>query len=595
MTRTSIAAWALILAVCGCQSTPTPTSPAEDFEPLDQQAPESPTALLEAAEDARGGRRARLYLQAAEGFFTAGDGRAAAAALDAVTVERLNAGGEARYLLLRARLDIRGRNLEQARAALLALDESRLPDPLEAALVRADLLAAEGAPRAAAEQLMAYRAESPTPEVRQRLSDAVWTYLGKVPPLDVVAAERGASGSARGWWQLKALMFQSFTLTEQRQRLAAWQAARPDHPAARHPPAALAALHGGDLLPVTRVGLMLPLSGNLSRAGRAVRDAFIATYLSHRDQIDFEVTVYDTAAEPIAALYERALVNGADVLVGPLAKENVAALNGLNPEIPVLALNYLGDEVPTANLLQLGLAIEDEAATLARWLEDARVDRLLVLHNDEDWAQRARRTLTASWRGPLTVQALEDIRTVTESVGVAMHVAASADRHDELEQLLGTDLEFLPRARGDVDAILALVTQLEASALVPALKFHFADQVPVYATSQTVRGASPERLRELAGFHVAELPWFALDTPSFRSLDDAFDLQGSPFAALYALGVDAFRLAERAPLILDGGLTELLGSTGELEFASDGRIRRRLARAVISDGAVRSSTTAAGR
>ena len=99
-------------------------------------------------------------------------------------------------------------------------------------------------------------------------------------------------------------------------------------------------------------------------------------------------------------------------------------------------------------------------------------------------------------------------------------------------------------------------------------------------------GASPERLRDLAGFRVSELPWFALETPSYRALDDAFALAGSPFAALYALGVDAFRLAERLPLVLDGSMTELLGSTGELSFTPSGRVQRRLARAEVRAGRV---------
>ena len=588
---------ALILAAWGCQSTPSPRSDAP--APADQTVEEgSPYALLDAARSARGARAARLYLQAAEALLEE-DAEAAAEAIAATDPADLSADETARFLLTRARLAIRAGRFGDtgafaaARADLAAIEDDRLDDPLAAAFARAELLAAAGSERAAAEYLMDYRPDASDAGVRQRHSDAVWERLSTVPPLVVVDAERSTSGVRRGWWQLKAMMFQSFTLAEQQRRLAAWRASRPEHPASRNPPAALSNL--AEVSPITRVGLMLPLSGNLSRAGRAVRDAFVATYLSHRDEVGFDVIVYDTAAEPLPTLYERALVDGADLLIGPLAKESVSQMSTLNPEIPVLALNYLGDdELPAPNLVQLGLAIEDEAATLAAWLEDERAERLLMLHNDEDWAQRARATVESAWTGPLTIQPLEDIRTVTESVGVAMHVAASEARHEELESLLGTELEFLPRARGDVDAILALVTQLEASALVPALKFHFADQLPVYATSQTVRGASPERLRELAGFRVSELPWFALETPSYHQLDDAFGLAGSPFAALYALGVDAFRLTERLPLVLDGTLRELLGSTGELEFIPSGRVQRRLARAEIRGGKVQ-APSAAGR
>jgi outer membrane PBP1 activator LpoA protein len=161
--------------------------------------------------------------------------------------------------------------------------------------------------------------------------------------------------------------------------------------------------------------------------------------------------------------------------------------------------------------------------------------------------------------------------------------------------LLGEPLEFLPRARGDVDAIVALVTQIEASALVPALKYHFADEVPVYATSQTVRGADAAALRELEGFRVSELPWFTHEFASYQALRDAFGLDGSPFAALYALGVDAFRLTERTPRLLAGNNTAMLGSTGVLEFLPDGRIQRHLARTVVHGGKLVEANAAPGR
>ncbi len=579
---------AFILAAWGCQSTPPAADRDAAATDVEQAAaPDSPQGLLDAAAAASGVRADRLYLDAAEALIALGDFAAARRALDAIDLDRLRARDTARFLLARADEALNRGDTETARAALLALDAERLPDPTAAVLSSAELLAREGRPAAAAGYLMDYRPGTPGGPLQQQLNDRIWSYLGQVPPFQTLTMERRTTGTARGWWQLKDLMFRSFTLDEQRRRLATWRESRPDHPAARQPPAALLALEVRTS-PVTRVGLMLPLSGPLGRAGRAVRDAFVATYLSHRDEVGFEVAIYDAAAEPVASLYERALVQNTDLLIGPLAKESVAQINQLNPEIPVLALNYLGDEeMPAPNLLQLGLAIEDEAVTLEQWLRDEQVERLLLLHNDEDWAMRAMQSVVGEWPGRLTVQAIEDIRTMTESVGVAMHVAASQQRHGELEQLLGDALEFQPRARGDVDAILALVTQLEASALVPALRFHYADKVPVYATSQTIRGASASRLQELAGFRISELPWNALGEASYRELDEAFGLEGSPFVALYALGVDAFRLAERLPLILDGAFTELLGSTGELEFTPDGRIRRRLARSIVADGQVR--------
>lgn len=457
------------------------------------------------------------------------------------------------------------------------------------ALTAAEALAAQFGHAAAANALIDAAAQMRVPDSqRQLLHDALWAHLARVSAAEARVYAQTGSQESRGWWRLAHDLRSSTTLAAHNRLLRAWQQAQPEHPAAALPPSALAASLTAEGA-VTRVGLLLPLSGNLARAGRTVRDGFIASYLSNRDDAGYSVTVYDTAAEPMASLYERALAAGEQVLIGPLAKEAAVELNRLNPEVPVLALNYLGDEIPAEGLLQLGLAIEDEAYTLAEWLDDAGMRRLLLFHNREDWSVRATRAIRESWPGQLEVQTLEDIRTVTESVGVAMRVAESHRRRDELQALLGEPLEFSPRARGDVDAIIALVTSLEATALVPALRFHFAEGVPVFATSQTVRGMTAERMATLNGFRVSELPWFVADDPVFADLDGAFSLDGNLFVALYALGADAFRLADRIPLLLDGSLAGLLGSTGELNVLPDGRIQRELARTIVRGGRVHSA------
>jgi uncharacterized protein len=469
------------------------------------------------------------------------------------------------------------------------IEPAAAPDELQGAVDAAAAVARQSGAAAAAAELMAFAdaATLPVPHLTT-LHDALWGHLSSVGSIEAQARARSSRDHARGWWQLAHELRTSPTLAEQRRRLDRWLQAWPDHPGSGHLPTRLQALR--DAQPQSRrIGLLLPLSGPLGRAGRAVRDGFIASYLHHRDDVAYGINVYDAAAEPIATVYERALLDDNDLLIGPLTKESVAELNLLDPEIPVLALNYLDEQIAAPNLLQIGLAIEDEAYTLTRWLEDAGMRRVLLFQSRDDWSVRASRAVAETWPDPLEVQTLEDIRTVTESVGVAMRVAESRQRHSDLQSLLGEPIEFSPRARGDVDAIVALVTALEAAALVPALRFHFADGIPVFATSQTVRGLASNRLGGLNRFHVSELPWFVNDDPAYPDLDDAFDLDGNGFVSLYALGVDAFRLADRVSLLLAGTVTGLRGATGELDVLPDGRIQRLLARTEIVGGRLRSA------
>ena len=202
--------------------------------------------------------------------------------------------------------------------------------------------------------------------------------------------------------------------------------------------------------------------------------------------------------------------------------------------------------------------------------------------------------------------------------------------------VLGYEPEFLPRARTDVDGVIALVDNVEANALVPALTFHFANHLPVYASSQVTRTARRERLSELSGFRISELPWFLADNETYARLNGALSLDDHPFASLVALGSDAFRVAERlapedpAPEptlpLLPGTPSEsaaepaeattasdptplpaevivetppvprllLVGSTGLLRLTEDGRIQRELAWGRISGTRVLAEQTEAG-
>jgi outer membrane PBP1 activator LpoA protein len=526
---------------------------------------------------------AALYLQAARLYYDENQLTPARQSLSAVAAGELGDADLAAYLLLKAELAIDDGEYQRARAALLAVDADLLADPLALDLTEAQLLAAEGKPAKAAQRLMSAEAPLKDAQAIQAVNDAIWHYLNQVSAIETEPSRDTSKKLSQGWWSLRQSMLESFSLDDQLTRLDSWRQAWPKHPAAKHPPSSLIALQEKIGRP-TRVGLLLPLSGSLSRAGRAVRDGFITAYLGYGRNASFDVTLYDTASNTISNLYEEALADGMDLLVGPLRKENVAEINGLNPELPVLALNYLATEPPSANLLQLGLAIEDEAESIAARLGRDGASRLLLLHNEEDWAIRASRTFKTRWQAPLTEQTVLDLKTITESVGAAMFVNDSESRRRELSDMLREDLQFLPRARSDIDAVVALITNIEANALVPALRFHFAQDLPVYTSSQSVRGASPGALRELDGFLVSELPWSVLENSIYSEMNEAFSLTADPLSPLYALGVDAFRLCDRLPMFTNGTVVQLLGSSGGLSLTDAGRFKREMAWGRITDG-----------
>lgn len=447
---------------------------------------------------------------------------------------------------------------------------------------------------------------SAPPPGRQALHDRLWRLTAALSPVQVTALAK--DHDLAPLWQLRQALSSSRSAREQVAELNAWMNRWSDHAFVSALPGSLARLL--QLNPSRhRVGLFVPLSGPLGSAGRAVRDGFIAAYFDDTAPGKPALRIYDSAANPIPTLYEQGLVDAVDLIVGPLNKHRLAALSRLHPELPVLGLNYLEGTTGThretdpgagsdaaagatrgGEFLQMGLAIEDEAATISRRLLSEDVQRLLAVHGTEDWAVRGVQALAAGWPHDLELQAFADVRTITESVGEAMQVAASLQRREELQRLLNTSLEFMPRARTDLDGVVAFVNHIEAAALAPALKFHYPGSIPVYASSQSVRGASA--LGELNGFQVAEMPFNLYSDPLWNAVQQAFDGRRGNTAALHALGMDAYLIVNHWQWIADH--EPLYGATGKLQRAEDGRIQRTLAWGSVTRGKVRAMTSSAG-
>jgi len=475
------------------------------------------------------------------------------------------------YHLLAARIALIRLDPELARRAFDQVPESMLETP-RALLVASALCAADGDYDCALETLVRGAADDP------RHNERIWTYLNRTASMATLNDPTHSDDETLASWRaLHRLTVEGISLEEIQVQVSDWLRRHPEHPAAIGPPVAVADFAAYQ--PLGRhVALLLPLSGPLIRAGEAVRDGFIAAALIAGTSDEFNLSVYDSAAEPIGSLYERVLADGADLIVGPLEKDAVASVNTLNPDLPTLVLNYLeADTIAAENLYQFGLAIEDEAATIAVRLEADGISNPLLFHNYNDWSLRARRALVDAWPHQVTIQPFTDMRTITESVGAAMHVSQSRDRKDRLATVLGHEPEFLPRARSDVDGVVALVDNVEANALVPALRFHFADHLPVYASSQVARRSRAGQLTELGGFRVSELPWFLEDNALYAQMKVPFALDTNPFASLVALGSDAFRIAQRSQLSQSFRSFQMLGSTGLLRLEESGGISRELA------------------
>lgn len=561
----------MTLCAAGCRAplprTPPPAPDVVAEDPLER-------AIARAERQADPARRATIFLQALLAAWPTRPQRAAD------LLERLlpPAGAPAATLTARQRFDLHAVALEMALAQRNAAEAQRilgLLAPVDAgqlstaAWLRARVYDLLGADREAAQTLMDMLATA-APAEPARAATAVWRRLAKMSSFDLDGLARSApSPAARAWAAVASNMNAALTKSARAAAWRLWRMRNPNHAAARFPPADLSA----DAEPGV-IAVLIPTSGELAEFGAAVRDGLLTAYLHARPERQ-RLVFMDTGALAVREAYERAIAAGAEVVLGPLDKGAVAALARLAPRVPVVALNT--PDAPTndnaTNLVQLALAVEDEAAAVARALLEDGIEQVALFHNNSAWAARARARLQHETGIRIAVASpLQGVRQITDVAATALAIDESAARHAELEALLAAKLAFTPRPRDDIDAVVAFVEEDELLALKPALNFHFAGELPVYVWSRVPRGALAGRLD---GVRVCDIPWRL--HPSALG-DHAAAAFGPSRAAspLFALGVDAYRVANQLPRLTTYG-ESIAGSTGVLTLTDNGRIRRELA------------------
>src|SRR5690606_41593336 len=104
------------------------------------------------------------------------------------------------------------------------------------------------------------------------------------------------------------------------------------HPAAANLPDMIQALKRAAKDRPDSVALLLPLNGPLADAAAAVRDGFITAYYSALSQgyPVPQVRFYDSGTQDAISLYNQALDAGAKLVIGPLDKQQVATLAGVD-------------------------------------------------------------------------------------------------------------------------------------------------------------------------------------------------------------------------------------------------------------------------
>jgi uncharacterized protein len=414
---------------------------------------------------------------------------------------------------------------------------------------------------------------------------ALWQSLMKMNFTELQIQQQEQTGDAeKGWYSLAAIAKNNqVDLETQRELLQQWMSDWRRHPARNNLPPELNMIQNLVLNQPKKIALLLPQSGKLAEAGEALGDGFFAAYYQAMNagrQVP-EVIQYDSSGD-ILQLYQQAINEGAELIVGPVEKEKVVQLSQMATiETPVLALNYADSTLgqPLQGFYQFGLAVEDEARQVARQAFSEGKRQAMLIIPQQEWSQRAATAFTQEWEslGGLVVNRTQFFPNMNFSnlVKDVMLIESSKIRTRQLENFLGMTLESTPRSRSDVDMIFLIADPLQARQIKPMFAFHYAGSIPVYATSQIYSGTpNPKADADLNDVRFNTMPWL-FDTQSPEKIAIAQQSNSAAvYGRLHALGVDAYRLYARLPQMAKAPDMKINGATGTLRLIDNGRIER---------------------
>ena len=314
--------------------------------------------------------------------------------------------------------------------------------------------------------------------------------------------------------------------------------------------------------PSTDIALVLPLeSPAYARAAEAVRAGVLAAAEASGARI--RVRVFGHGDDGVLPAFEAAQRAGARVIVGPLVRDDLKIVAAMAIDLPyTIALNQFDEAAgPPPTLYTFPLSIDSDARLSARRIRDMPVatgtPSAIIVTSDTPLMRRFTAAFTQEWlAGGGTVPGV-------------FRFDGTAEPMTSMRRELGR--------RRPSAALLAVDGQGAAQAK-PYLQI-----IPAYASALVFERETTSTVRDLDGLIVTEIPWIVTPgAPQFAGLPRR-DFPSAALTRLYALGLDAFRVAQA----FREGVPErfvLEGATGQVTLGEGRQFTREGRFAVFRDG-----------
>lgn len=396
------------------------------------------------------------------------------------------------------------------------------------------------------------------------------------PELNIQLMEAAQGSVWQGWLNLAKMMReQSFN-----QKWEQWAEQYPNHPAMMivKKPSRWSFMRPVEVKHPRKIALLLPMSGGLSGPGTAVSAGFMDAY--RQSGHDSKVVVYDSA-KGVIQQYHKAIDEGADIIVGPLTKQEASSVATTFTSVPTLLLNDFSHSLSSSKY-SFGYSPKDEAAQLADIMHEKAYHRIMMIVPNNAWGD----DVSSAFAKAAHQNDMQIVSTVSyssaQTISQNLRQALNYQEHKTFTSAGRKTIES--SRRQDIDAIFLLAYPSMARQIVPLLKYYYAGDIPVYATSAAyAANYNPSLDKDLDGLYFLDIPWVFNHQIGVRNWPEPWNT----YSRLYALGYDSYSMTQEWQSLQSMPQSGLTKETGVLFMMSNGHIRRELVLGQFKQGVAR--------
>jgi outer membrane PBP1 activator LpoA protein len=453
------------------------------------------------------------------------------------------------FELVQIKIDLAEQRATKAKERLKGIDPSALSPELQIEykqLHAHSLLATDKIPEGVIEWVAIDKLLKNNQDLSKENHNYLWRSLSSIKVSQLKKIKQVSNPIALGWINLALLTKIS------PQNIKDWKLRFQNHPAQQH----IVSNLEKDLNhnPPQNIVLLLPSKKSpFSPYADAIKKGFFAAAKVENNPA--KISVKSVSERKVLKVYQKAIKEGADFVVGPLQKPIISILanSQLQLPVPTLALNHLGELINTGNLYQIALSPKDEAIEAAkRGLADGHKS-VFVLVPDGYWGEGLLKVFKTEWK----------------------------KQGGEINQYIyGKSFKrLIPRALKKIkttDMVFMVALPQHAPIIHKFIVKALGDKLPIYSISRVYGGTiNPKRDVKLNGIIFTDMPWVLTPDNKAHQLQAILQKNGkkaiAQFNRFYAFGVEAYYSLTQLQTL---NSYQWQGQTGHLSINNKGVIHR---------------------